>query len=154
MKKVKFSFIDICIVLMAVLLVVAGIIILRPSQKNSEQTSKVVVTVLATNQEAGLSELVTAGDDVVISFSEDVHATVLEAYEEQTKEYHFNTFTGKYITGKPQGKSDVYVKLTCDAQITDTAISKDSLPIRVGDEMPVRGRGYVVKGYVVDVTEE
>ena len=79
---------------------------------------------------------------------------MVEAYEEDRVEYHFNNFTGKYVSNKIQEKSDVYVKLTADVTTSDTKFSKDNLPIRVGDEMPVRGKGYVVKGYVVDVTEE
>lgn len=154
MNKKRFSFIDICIVVVAILLVICGILILKPGKGNGEQTTKINFTVLATNQVAGLSELVKPGEDVVISFSEDVHATVVEAYEEESKEYYFNNFTGKYVLGKLQGKSDVFVKLTCDATVSDTEISNGGLPIHVGDEMPVRGKGYIVKGYVVDVTEE
>lgn len=154
MKKVKFTFIDFFIIFFALAVIVTGVFFLKSGAGSDTEMNKVHFTVLATNQQKGISELINEGDDVVISFSEDVHATVSEAYEEDRKDYYFNTFTGRYVQGKVQGKSDVYVKLTADADITDTAIIRDGLPIRVGDEMPVRGKGYVVLGYVVDVTEE
>ena len=152
MKKI--TFIDVLIVLFVAVVAAAAVIILKPGADKAVDTRKLSFTVLATAQQEGLSELVKAGDDVVISFSEDVHATVVEAYEEDRVEYHFNNFTGKYVSSKIQEKSDVYVKLTADVTTSDTKFSMDNLPIRVGDEMPVRGKGYVVKGYVVDVTEE
>ena len=152
MKKI--TFIDVLIVLFVAVAIAAAAIILKPSADVAENTKKLSFTVLATAQQEGLSELVNAGDDVVISFSEDVHATVVEAYEEDRVEYHFNNFTGKYVSNKIPEKSDVYVKLTADVTASDTEFSKDNLAIRVGDEMPVRGKGYVVKGYVIDVTEE
>ena len=152
MKKI--TFIDVLIVLFVAVVAAAAVIILKPGADKTVDTRKLSFTVLATAQQEGLSELVKAGDDVVISFSEDVHATVVEAYEEDRVEYHFNNFTGKYVSNKIQEKSDVYVKLTADVTTSDTKFSKDNLPIRVGDEMPVRGKGYVVKGYVVEVTEE
>ena len=152
MKKI--TFIDVLIVIFVALVVLVAVFMLKSGSGATANTTKVNFTVLATAQQEGLSELVKAGDDVVISFSEDVHASVVKAYEEDRKEYHFNNFTGKYLSEKVPGKSDVYVELTADAVVSDTAISKDNLPIRVGDEMPVRGKGYVVKGYVVDVTAE
>ena len=152
MKKI--TFIDVLIVLFVAVVAAAAFFVLKPGTNSAQNTTKLNFTVLATAQQEGLSELVTAGDDVVISFSEDVHATVVEAYEEDREEYHFNSFTGKYVSSKVKGKSDVYVKLTADVTTSDTGFSKDNLAIRVGDEMPVRGKGYVVKGYVVDVTEE
>lgn len=154
MKKSKFTFIDLFIVLVVVAVAFVAYLFLKPSEGATAKTTKINFTVLATAQQEGISSLVTSGDDVVISFSEDVHATVVDAYEEERKEYHFNTFAGKYIQGKVKEKSDVFVNLTCDATVSDTAISRDGLPIRVGDEMPVRGKGYVIKGYVIDVTEE
>lgn len=154
MKKTKFTFVDFFIILAVILVVAVGFIFLKSGNEAGAETKKVNFTVLATAQQKGLSELVKEGDDVVISFSEDVHATVVKAYEETRVDYYFNSFTGRYVKGTFNDKSDVYVELTADAVISDTAISKDGLPIRVGDEMPVRGKGYVVKGYVVDVTEE
>jgi len=154
MKKNKFTFVDFFIVVMVLVVAAVAFVVLKPGKSNTAQTSKVNFTVLATAQQEGVSELISSDDDVVISFSEDVHATVVDAYEEDRVEYHYNSFTGKYIQSTVQDKSDVYVKLTADAVVSDTAISKDGLPIRVGDEMPVRGKGYVVKGYVVAVDVE
>ena len=154
MKKAKFTIIDFFIVAAVVVVLGVGAYFLMP--KNSEETSsKINFTVLATEQNKGASSLLNAGDDVIISFSSDVHATVVDVREEDRTEYFFNNFTGKYVSDKVDGKSDVYIELTCDAEVTDSEIVTDhDLAIRVGDQMPVSKKGYVVNGYVVDVQVE
>ena len=154
MKKGRFTFVDIFIVLMVVVVAAVGYLILKPGSAQKADTKTVKFTVLATEQDEGVSKLIGEGDDVIISFAEDVHANVVNAYEEERKDYYFNAFSGKYIKGKVDNKSDVYVELTADAVVSDTEISVDGLAVRVGDWMPVRGKGYVVTGYVIDVTEE
>ena len=154
MKKNKFTFVDFFIVVAVLAVAVVAFLVLKSGNSNNGELSKVNFTMLATRQDEGISELIKPGDDVIISFSEEVHATVVEAYEKDRVEYYFNNFTGKYVSGKVPGKSDVYVKLTANAKVSDTAITVDGLDIRVGDEMPVSGKGYVAKGYVVEVEEE
>ena len=154
MKKNRFTFVDIFIVLAVVVIAVAGYIILKPESGISKETKPVKIKMLATAQDEGITKRINDGDDVIISFSEDVHATVVDAYEEERYEYFFNAFSGKYIKGRVQDKSDVYVELTAEAVVSDTAISVDNLSVRVGDWMPVRGKGYVVTGFVVDISEE
>ena len=154
MKKAKFTIIDFFIVAVVIAVLVAGVYFLMP-KNTEEKPSTVNFTVLATEQDKGVGSLFEVGDDVIISYSADVHATVVGVREEDRTEYFFNNFTGKYVSAKVENKSDVYIDLTCDADVTDTEIVTDyDLAIRVGDKMPVRKKGGVINGFVVDVQVE
>ncbi|MBQ7985730.1 MAG: DUF4330 domain-containing protein [Clostridia bacterium] len=152
MKKTKFTIIDAGIIVVLLAVIVIGIKVLGGNY-NSGETKEVYFTVLATKQDAGVSEVVKAGEKVSISFSEEAYATVLGASEEPYVEMQLNEGKGLYFQHEVEGKSDVKVLLKCDAKISDTKIANGNVAIRVGEEMPVCGKGYTIKGYVVEVEE-
>ena len=152
MKKTKFTIIDAGIIVALLAVIVIGIKVLGGNY-NSGETKEVYFTVLATKQDAGVSEAVKEGEKVSISFSEEAYATVLGAEEEPHKESRLNEGKGKYFTHEVEGKSDVKVYLKCDAKISDTKIANGNVAIRVGEETPVCGKGYTIKGYIVEVEE-
>lgn len=152
MKKIKFTIIDAGIIVALLAVLVIGIKVLGGNIKSGE-TKEVYFTVLATNVESGVSEIVKEGEKVSISFSEEAYATVLGASEEPYIEMQLHDGKGIYFQHEVEGKSDVKVLLKCDATITDTKISNGNVAIRVGEEMPVCGKGYTIKGYVIEVEE-
>lgn len=154
MRKVKFTLIDLAIVIVAVAVLVIGIKVLGGNLFSGGETKEVYFTVLASKADEGISQMVKEGEQVSISFSEEAYATVLGASEEPHKESKLNEGKGIYFTHEVEGKSDVKVLLKCDAKISDTKISNGNVAIRVGEEMPVCGKGYTIKGYVVEVEEE
>ena len=151
MKKVKFTLIDLAIVIAFVAVAVVGIKVLGGNFEASGETKEVYFTVLATSADEGISQMVKEGEKVSISFSEEAYATVLGASEEPHKEYKFLETKGYYTSHEVEGKSDVTVLLKCDAKISDTKVANGNVAIRVGEEMPVCGKGYTIKGYVVEV---
>lgn len=152
MKKAKFTIIDAGIIVVLLAVIVIGIKVLG-GNFDSGETKEVYFTVLATGADSGVSEVVKEGEKVSISFSEEAYATVLGASEEPHKESRLNEGKGMYFTHEVEGKSDVKVLLKCDAKISDTKISNGNVAIRVGEEMPVCGKGYTIKGYVIEVEE-
>ncbi len=152
MKKTKFTIIDAGIIVVLLAVIVIGIKVLG-GNINGGETKEVYFTVLATRTDAGVSEVVKEGEKVSISFSEEAYATVLGASEEPHRESRLNEGKGMYFTHEVEGKSDVKVLLKCDAKISDTKIANGNVAIRVGEEMPVCGKGYTIKGYVVEVEE-
>lgn len=152
MKKTKFTIIDAGIILLVAVLVLVGMKVVGIGF-GGEETKEVYFTVLGTKAEEGVSEAIKEGDKVSISFSEEAYATVVSATEEPHKEYQLIEGKGIYSEHELEGKSDVKVLLKCDAKVSDTDISNGNVPIRVGEETPVCGKGYTVKGYVIDVEE-
>lgn len=153
MKKSKFTVIDAAIILVVAAVCAVAALKLAPGMFDSEDKKKVEFAVMISSADSGISEAVGIGDEVSISFSEKAYATVTGVTEVPHKESEFNQNSGKYVTQEVEGKSDVTVTLECDASVSDTEIANGEVPVRVGSEMPVRGKGYTLKGYVIDVNE-
>ena len=154
MTKAKFTLIDAGIIVVVLAVLAVGIKILKPDMFSSSKTQPVGFSVMVTNTDSGIGDIIKAGDEVSISFSEKAFAYVTSVEEVPHERKEFNSYKGKYETSTIDGKSDVIVNLECDATVTDTKISNGELAIRVGSEMPVSGKGYTLKGYVVKVEDE
>ena len=108
---------------------------------------------MVSEADKGTSDIIKSGDEVSISFSEKAYATVKSASEEPYVTSTFSPTMGKYVSNKMAGKSNLIINLECPAEVSDTQIMNGEVPIRVGSGMPVRGKGYTVKGYVIDVKD-
>ncbi len=152
MKKMRFTLIDALIVLAAIIVCAAGVLLLSDGDTSAEK-QEVYLTVLATKVDEGIKNIITEGEKVSISFSEEAYATVLGVEEEPCLESEYSETKGSYVTHEVEGKSDIKIYLKCDANVSDTQIKNGDVPIRVGAAMPVRGKGYAVKGYVIELEE-
>lgn len=154
MKKSKFTIIDALIILIILAVVAVGVLKLAPGIMSGGKKEKVKFTVMVNKADEGISKVVGIGDEVSISFSEKAYAVVTGVSEKEHIESEFNQNTGKYVSQPVEGKCDVIINLECNASISDTEIANGEVPVRVGSEMPVRGKGYTFKGYVVEVEDE
>ena len=154
MKKSRFTFIDAIIILVILAAGAAAVIKFAPGILSGGEKSTVSFSVMVSEADEGVSRVIRIGDEVSISFSEKAYAKVTGVSEKEHIESEFNQNTGKYVSQKVEGKSDVIINLECDADISDTEIANGAVPIRVGSEMPVRGKGYTLKGYVIEVDDE
>lgn len=150
----KFTITDALIIIFAAVVLAAAVVILKPKIADNTGAGKAEFTVLVSNTDAGISEIIKPGDEVSLSFSEKAFGTVTAVSEQPYKKTEFNTVQGRYITQEIDGKSDLMISAECPANISDTAIMNGEVPIRVGSEIPVRGKGYTVKGYVIEVDGE
>ncbi len=149
----KFTVIDTLIVLAAIVVLAAGALILGGGKGATQKGSEVYFTVLASDVQSGIGDLIKAEDEVSISFSEQAFATVVSVSEEPYKESEFLPSKGSYVTNEIEGRSDIKVVLKCNADISETKIANGAVPIRVGKETPVRGKGYALIGYVIEIEE-
>ncbi len=148
----KFTVIDALIILVVALAIAAGALILGGG--GGGELGEVYFTVLASDVESGTGDLIKAGDEVTISFSEQAFATVVDVSVEPHKESEFFAPKGYYMTHEIEGRSDLKILLKCKADISDTRIANGAVPIRVGAETPVRGKGYTVLGYIIEIEEK
>lgn len=154
MTKAKFTLIDAGIIIVILAVLAVGIKILKPDMFSNAETQTVNLSVMVTNTDSGIGDIIKVGDEVSISFSEKAFAYVTDVKEVPHEKREFNNYKGQYETSVISGKSDLIVGLKCEASVTDTKISNGNLAIRVGSEMPVRGKGYTIKGYVIEVEDE
>lgn len=154
MKKSRFTFIDAIIILLILAAGAVAVIKIMPGILSGGEKGTVKFSVMVSAADEGVSSVIGIGDEVSISFSEKAFAKVTGVSEKEHVESDFNRNTGKYDSQKVEGKSDVIINLECNADISDTEIANGNVPVRVGSEMPVRGKGYTLKGYVIDVDDE
>lgn len=150
----KFTITDALIIIFAAVVLTAAVVVLKPKLTDGSSNGKAEFTVLVSEADSGISEIIKPGDEVSLSFSEKAFGTVTAVSEEPYKKSEFNTVLGRYVTQEIDGKSDLKISVECPADISDTAIMNGEVPIRVGAEMPVRGKGYTVKGYVIEVEDK
>jgi len=153
MKK-KFTVIDVIIVLVLLAVIAFGFIKIKDNIQNGGTTQKINFTVLAKNVNKGVGNNVNIGDEVSISLKEKAYATVVGVSETEHKEAEFSPSKKKYVTQEVEGKSDIYIELECDANVSDTEILDDNVPIRVGNEAYIHGKGYAFEGFIVIINDE
>ena len=153
MKKTKFTAIDLLIVIFLVLVIAFGFLKIKDFASNGEGAQKVRFCVLATNIDAGMKDIISIGEEVSVSLKEKAYATVTGVTETEHFEDEFSPNSGKYVSQPVIGKSDVLVELECMANISDTEILNANVPIRVGEESYIHGKGYSLHGYIVTVDE-
>lgn len=153
MKKTRFTIIDLGIIIALLAVVAIGIKVLGGNFGANGETKDVYVTVLATKVDSGVSEMIKEGEKVSVSYSEEAYATVVSASEVPHIENQLFEEKGYYSTFEVEGKSDVKVLLRCNASVTDTKISNGNVPLRVGEEMAVCGKGYALNGYIIEVDD-
>lgn len=153
MKNTKFTVIDAVIVVVVLAVAVFGISMLKPGRAKGEE--KIAeFSVLASACDEGIGSIVKVGDEVSISYSEQAFATVTSVEEKPYTETTFNQEKGEYVVHEIKGKSEVKIGLECPVGVTDAKIANGNVPIRVGNSMSVRGKGYTIWGYVVEVEDK
>lgn len=151
-KKARFTLVDLLIILIIAAVVAVAVIKILPS-KVGQKTEKISFTVLLTQKEDGFIDAMSVGDEVSISNKEKDTARITKLSKEDSEVMTFDSIEGEYKTEKLNDKQDVYVTMEADASVTDSLITAGTTPIKVGLEMPVRGKGYASTGYVIDIEE-
>ena len=149
----KFSVIDVLIIIFLLLVVVFGFLKIKNMVSEGVSEQSVRFSVLATEVNKGTGDIITVGDKVSISLKEKAFATVVSVSETEHFEDKFNQNLKKYVSQAIDGKSDIVLELECNANISDTEILNGNVPIRVGEESYIHGKGYSLHGYIVTVDD-
>lgn len=150
-KKAKFTFVDAIIILVVLAASVIGTMKLVPSMMNSTETTMTTFTVLVQQKDKGFADAVAVGDKVTVSLTEKDGGIVKEVTSEPAKKLVYNSIDGTYSEQVIDGKYDVCVTVEAETEISDTAIKTGGTAVKVGAEMPVRGKGYAATGYVIEI---
>ena len=152
MKKVRFNLIDTLVVLAILLAIAAGAYYMlggRGAEVNSGVTVRYQIELA--NKEAYLTELFKTGDRVQVSEKEKIEAVVTDVLVRPARQVSFNMETGAHEWQEIPGKYDILVTMESSGTETEEQVYASSTPIRVGEEMVVRGKGYAGFGFIVDL---
>lgn len=152
-KKVKFTIIDAVIILIVLAVIVVGAKKLLPSIINSGGSENVSFTVLLQKEDANFADAVTVGDNVTISLTEKDGGVVTDVKSEEAKTLAYNSIDGTYSIQTIEGKCDVYITIEAKMDTSDIALKAGGTAVKVGAEVPVRGKGYASMGYVIDIND-
>ncbi len=151
MKK-KFTFIDVLIVIVLIAAIAICAVMFLPRLGASE-SAEAEFTVLVSSQDPEVAEAMSVGDTVTLSYTDKDSGTVTDVRTELAESMTFDSINGEYRLEDVEGKVDIYVTVKADVSVSDTYIKAGDTIIRVGSKIPLRGKGYVASGYVIELEE-
>lgn len=152
-KKMKFTVIDALIILAVVIVIAVGAIMILPSFAGRNEMQTVDFTVMLQSKDSDFADAVTVGDNVTVSLTEKDGGIVKSVETKPANAIVYNSIDGTYSNEEIDGKYDVYVTVTAQADINDLAVKVGGTAVKVGAEIPVRGKGYASNGYVIEIDD-
>ncbi|MDD6484966.1 MAG: DUF4330 family protein [Clostridiales bacterium] len=148
----KWTLIDTLIVLIVAAAAAVGVMKLAPSI-GSKENGKVEFTVLLTDKEKGFAEAFGEGDRVTLSLTEKDGGVIKSVSSAEANQMVYNSMTGVYSNIINPDKEDIWIVIEADCTMDDVAIKTGDTAIKVGVDIPIRGKGYATSGYIVDVND-
>ena len=152
-KKRKFTAVDVIIILVVLAAIAFGVKKLLPSVMHPSGMQHIDFTVMLPQQDDNFAEAVKVGDRVTISLTEKDGGVVKDVRTEPATAIAFNSLDGSYANEVVEGKTDVYVTVEADVVSSDLALKTGGTAVKVGAEVPVRGKGYAAMGYVIGIND-
>ncbi|MCI5604617.1 MAG: DUF4330 domain-containing protein [Clostridia bacterium] len=153
-KKVKFTVIDALIIVVLIAAVAIGALKLAPSLFDKTEKDKVQFTVLITGKDQEFVDAMNIGDRVTLSLTEKDGGEITDIKTEVAEMMVFDSIDGSYKIQHIDDKKDIYLTVEADVAVNDLAIKAGDIVIRVGEQIPVRGKGYATNGFIIEVNEE
>lgn len=153
-KKIKFTVIDALIILVVIAAVAIAAVKFAPSLFIKTEKSTVEFTVLIAEKEIAFADAMSVGDRVTLSLTEKDGGVIKNIESKVAEKVTFNSIDGSYKIAQIEDKRDIYVTVEADVDVSDLAVKTGGTEIRVGEEIPVRGKGYATEGYIITVNEE
>lgn len=149
----KWTIIDTLIVIVLAAVLAVAWVMFGPSTGGTKTTQTVEFTVLLSEKEKGLSETMKAGDKVILSYEEKDSGVIKEIKANPSEVMVYDGLEGVYRNEINEENEDIYVTVTAECEVTDKWIKTGDTAIKVGQEIPVRGKGYTSKGFVIEIED-
>ncbi len=153
-KKAKFTVIDAVIILVVLAVIAVAAVKLAPSMFIKTEKSKAEFTVMISEKDQGFAEAMHVGDKVTLSLTEKDGGVIKNIETKTAEKLAFDSIDGSYKIQPIEDKLDIFVTVEADVEASELAVKTGGTEIRVGEEIPVRGKGYATEGYIVEVSEE
>lgn len=150
-KRVRFNVFDLVIILI-VAAVGVGVLALRNRAAGADvgrETVPMRCTVEFLKTTPGMAEAMHEGDSVYYSIDGAYLGKLAEFRAVPHVETEFLPATGAFVQYECEEFIDLYMTIEGDCYATARNVMFGSVPIKVGTELAVKGRGYAKLGYVV-----
>lgn len=148
----KWTVIDTIIIILVIAVAGVGYMMLGRKTSGGEK-AKAEMVVLISNQVPELADAMKAGDSVTLSLTEKDSGVIKDIKTETAEVMVYNSIDGEYDMEQIEGKVDIYATVEIDCTVNDYAITVGSTPVKVGSQIPFRGKGYATQGYVIEINE-
>ncbi len=152
-KKAKFTAIDALIIIAVIALIVFGAVKLLPKFINGANKKTTDFTIMVQKQDLSFAEAISIGDSVTVSLTEKDGGIVKDVKAEPATTMAYNSIDNVYSNQPIEGKYDVYVTVEAQTSVSNLSIKTGGTAIKVGSEIPVRGKGYAANGYVIEIND-
>lgn len=153
MNKTKWTIIDTFIVAVVILALAAAWVMFGPNITTPKTSQKVEFTVMIQDREKGLADAIKAGDKVTLSLTEKDGGIIKSVASQPAVLMVYDSINGVYRNETNPEKEDIYITIEADCMVSDIAITTGDTDIKVGQSIPVRGKGYASEGFVIDIED-
>ncbi|HIT86133.1 MAG TPA: DUF4330 family protein [Candidatus Ornithomonoglobus intestinigallinarum] len=153
MKKSKWTIIDTVIIIAVAAAAAVAWVMFGPSMRSTSD-QKVTFTVMIQDREKGLAAAMAAGDNVTLSLTEKDGGVIKDVRTEPTVVMVYDSINGVYRNEVNEEREDIYIDIEADCAVSDIAITTGDTEIKVGQDIPVRGKGYATNGYIIGINDE
>ena len=149
--RVKFNLFDVLIIAL-VLAVLAAALVLRNRSAGAAatggETQPMRFTVEFMEAPHGMAACIRVGDGAYRSTDGTYLGTIVDVQSVPHARIEYSSAAKQFIAFTAEESDDVYVTIENDGYCTGKDIIIGTLPIKVGTEMPVKGKGFARSGYV------
>lgn len=153
MKTKKWTIIDTLIVIVVVAALAVVWMMFGPDVTDKAVNEKVSFTVMIQDREKGLADTMTAGDKVTLSLTEKDGGIIKEVKTEPTVVMVYDSIKGEYRNEVNAEREDIYITIEADCDVNDKVMKTGDTTIRVGEGIPIRGKGYAANGYIIEIAD-
>ncbi len=152
MKKVKFNFFDVLIILVAVFACFAAYKYFGNQSAGGAKVPEVSYVVELQRKDASYDSQVKVGDDVYDAIKGGYYGKVTDFKKEQCTEITTNAEEGTFVKTEVEGKYSYYITIKgTPTTYTDSDIMFASQDVKVGNKIYIRSKNYSGEGTVVDI---
>lgn len=151
--KTKWTIIDTIIVIVAAAALAIVWVMFGPNLANKQTDETVEFTVMIQDREKGLAETMKSGDKVTLSLTEKDGGIIKSVETQPTVVMVYDSIEGVYRNEVNDEKEDIYIKVEAECKVGDLAIQTGDTKIKVGQDIPIRGKGYATNGYIIEIAD-
>ena len=149
----KWTLIDTLIVVVIAAAAAVLWVMFGPSLTDKQTAQEVEFTVMIQDKEKGLADTMSVGDRVTLSLMEKDGGVIKDIRTEPSTVMVYDGLEGVYRNEINEEHEDIYVTVTADCTVGDKVIKTGDTKIRVGQEIPVRDKGYATNGFVIKIND-
>lgn len=152
-NKKKWTLIDTLIIVLAVVAALAGVKMFSTKSVGGDE-AKVDAVILISNQDPTVADAMSVGDDITVSLTEKDSGKLKDIRTETAQIMVYDSINGQYKNTPLEDKVDIYATVELEVTETDETFTAGSTILRVGTDLPFRGKGYATNGYIISINEE